>query len=289
MEVGQLTLTTFINVLVISSMYIVVALGFAFLFNILGVLNLAHGAVYMAGAYMCYALAVRLGINPWIGMVLAVIVMGLLGLFLEKFAFRPVASDQNRVIVVCVGISVILQTSVNVVVGKTVDKLPAFVSGIITVGPVSFGAGRLATFLIGGALLAFMIWFINNTQRGQQMQAVSQNMVAAALHGINVHRISGIATVIAFALAVIAGCLMGALLNLNAFMGDAILLKAIIILILGGIGSIGGIFFGGIIIGGLDAVLPVFLEGAMSDAIALAIIIAILIVRPQGLFGHEVQ
>src|SRR5512136_2936391 len=123
MEVGQLTLTTFINVLVISSMYIVVALGFAFLFNILGVLNLAHGAVYMAGAYMCYALAVRMGINPWIGMVIAVIVMGLLGLFLEKFAFRPVASDQNRVIVVCVGISVILQTSVNVVVGKTVDKL----------------------------------------------------------------------------------------------------------------------------------------------------------------------
>ena len=121
------------------------------------------------------------------------------------------------------------------------------------------------------------------------MQAVSQNMVAAALHGINVNRIANIATIIAFALAVVAGCLMAALLNLNAFMGDAILLKAIIILILGGIGSIGGIFFAGMIIGGLDAILPVFVSGSASDAIAMAVIIAILVFRPQGLFGHEVQ
>jgi branched-chain amino acid transport system permease protein len=285
----QFALTTLVNVLVISSMYIVVALGFAFLFNILGVLNLAHGAVYMAGAYIAYAFAVNLGINNWVAMVIAVVIMAIFGLLLEKYGFRPVAKDQNRVIVVCIAVSVILTTAVNVLVGIKVDKLPSFVSGIIEVGPISFSAGRLATFLIGGALLAFMIWFINNTRRGQQMQAVSQNMVAAALIGINVNRVAGISTMIAFSLAVVAGCLMAALLNLNAFMGDAILLKAIIILILGGVGSVGGIFFAGLIIGGLDAILPVYVSGSASDAIALGIIIVILIFRPQGFFGHEVQ
>jgi branched-chain amino acid transport system permease protein len=289
MDLAQFSLTTLINFLVLSSMYIVVALGFAFLFNILGVLNLAHGAVYMTGAYICYAFAVNVGLNIWASLVIAVAIMAIFGLLLEKYGFRPVYKDQNRVIVVCVAISFILQTAVNVTVGIKVDKVPAFVSGIIEAGPISFSAGRLTTFVIGGALLAFMIWFINNTKRGQQMQAVSQNIVAAALHGINVHRIAGISTAIAFSLAVVAGCLMASLLNLNAFMGDNILLKAIIILILGGVGSIGGIFFAGLIIGGLDAVLPVFVSGSASDAIALGIIIAILVFRPQGFFGHEVQ
>jgi branched-chain amino acid transport system permease protein len=281
--------TTIVNVLVISSMYIVVALGFAFLFNVLGVLNLAHGAIYMAGAYITYAFSTYMGLNQWLGLLSGVAIMILMALFTERFLFRPVASDMNRVIVVCIAISVILQTAVNIAAGVTVNKIPAFVTGIIHVGPVSFSWGRFATFLIGGALLAVMIWFINNTKRGQQMQAVSQNAVGAALHGINVHHVSALATAIAFALAVVAGNLMAALLQLNAFMGDAILLKAIIILILGGVGNVWGIFYGGLIIGGLDAVLPVFLEGSAADAIALAIIIAILIVRPQGLFGREVQ
>jgi branched-chain amino acid transport system permease protein len=281
--------TTFVNVLVISAMYIVVALGFAFLFNILGVLNLAHGAIYMAGAYITYGLWTYMGLNSWAGMGVGIVVMVLMGLFIERFLWRPLAADMNRVIVVCIAISVILQTAVNIGAGVTVNKIPSFVMGIIRVGPVSFSWGRFATFLIGGALLAAMIWFMNNTKRGQQMQAVSQNAVGAALHGINVHNVAALATAIAFGLAVIAGNLMAALLQLNAFMGDAILLKAIIILILGGIGSVGGIFFAGLIIGGLDAILPVFLEGSASDAIALAIIIAILVVRPQGLFGREVQ
>jgi branched-chain amino acid transport system permease protein len=284
----EIAVSAIVNMLVLSSMYIVVALGFAFLFSILGILNLAHGALYMVGGYLCFQLVEGWHLNGWLSLIIATAIVGAFGLFLEKFCFRPFSWDLNRIIIICIAISVALTNTVNIMVGVTVRSIPAFVSGVIKAGAFSLSSERLVTFIIGGCLLAFMVWFINKTRTGQQMQAISQNLTASKLTGINVFRVSALACAMACALAALAGCLMGAYLNLNTFMGDTILWKAIVILTLGGIGSIGGIFFAGIIIGSLDAILPVFVTGATSDAIALGIIIVILIFRPQGFFGHEV-
>ena len=117
------------------------------------------------------------------------------------------------------------------------------------------------------------------------MQAVAQNAEAAALQGINVNRISAMAC----AMAAVAGCLMGALFNLSAFMGDNILVKALELVILGGIGSIIGMFFAGLLIGSIDAIVPLFSSGALGQVIGLAIIIIILLFRPQGFFGREFE
>ena len=283
----ELTIITIINALVLSSMYILVALGFAFLFSIMGILNFAHGAIYMVSGYICYQLAVEWGLNQWLSMLLSVMSVGAFGLFLEKFCFRPFFGNLDRTIVVCIAIIIILETTVNVTVGTLVRSLPAFVSGILKVGAFSISAEKLVTLMIGSSLLAAMVWFNRSTKMGQQMQAISQNLEGAALQGISVHRISALACFLACSLAAVAGCLMGAIFSLSPFMGGQMLLKALELVILGGIGSVGGIFFAGLVIGTLDATLPLLIGGAGSEAIGVGVIITVMLFRPQGFFGRE--
>jgi branched-chain amino acid transport system permease protein len=285
----ELGVVTFTNLLILSSMYILVALGFAFLFNMLGVLNLAHGAIYMLGGYIGLALISAIGINQWAALIITAVIMGAFGIFLERFSFRPFVGDFNRIVMVCVAITVILQTGVNIIVGTQILSLPPFAEGVLRVGPASVSYERIVTFAVGAALLGLIVWFVNRTKWGQQMQAISQDIQGAFLQGVNVHRVSALASFIGCALAAIAGCLIGAYLGLGPFMGDFMLVKILMLVFLAGIGSISGIFIAGLILGALDSVLPILTSGAASDAIAVAIVVVILLVRPQGFFGHELE
>lgn len=278
----------FIDSLMLSSMYILVALGFALLLSVMGVLNFAHAVIYMVGGYICYQLAVIYGLNQWFSLVLATVIVGLFGLFLEKFCFRPLFGDGNRTMVMTLAIIVILETTVNVLVGTQVRSLPAFVPGVIRGGGVSLSTDRLVTFIIGGVLVTALILFVRKTIIGQKMLAISQDSIGATLQGINIFRVSSVATVVACALAAVAGGLCATIFTLSPFAGDLMLVKAIEIVILAGIGSISGVLAGGLIIGTLDASLPLFLSGAATQVVGLCAVILILLIRPQGLFGHEV-
>jgi branched-chain amino acid transport system permease protein len=132
-----------------------------------------------------------------------------------------------------------------------------------------------------------MTWFVKVTKWGQQMQAIAQDMEGAALQGINIHKISAIACALGCGVAAIAGCLIGAYLWLSPFMGDAMLVKILILVILSGIGSFGGIFITGLALGCLDSLLPMITNGSISDAIAASIVVILLLIRPRGFFGHE--
>jgi branched-chain amino acid transport system permease protein len=285
----ELVVTTVTNLLILSSMYILVALGFAFLFNMLGILNLAHGAIYMLGGYIGLALISAMGVNQWLALIISALVVGAFGIFLEKFCFRPFVGDFNRTVMICVAIIVILQTTVNILVGTQITSLPPFAEGVLDVGLVSISYERIVTFAIGALLLGAVTWFVNRTKWGQQMQAISQDIQGAFLQGINVHRISALASFIGCALAAIAGCLIGAYLSLGPFMGDFMLVKVLMLVILAGAGSISGIFIAGLVLGALDSALPLFTSGAASDAIAVGIVVVLLLIRPQGFFGHEVE
>jgi len=284
----QLVVTTAINVLILSSMYILVALGFAFLHNMLGILNLAHGPIYMVGGYLGLLFIAGLGLNHWVALLLTATVMAAFGVFLERFCLRPFVGDFNRLVMIGVAITIILQTTVNIIIGTETLAVPAFVEGIFKAGPVVVSYERLVTFAIGAVLLGLIVWLVNKTSWGQQMQAIAQNMEGAFLQGINVHRISILACALGCALAAIAGCLMGAYLGLGPFMGDFMMTKILMLVILAGVGSINGIFITGLVLGGLDAILPVLMEGATGEAIAVAIIVILLLIRPEGFFGHEV-
>lgn len=276
-----------LNALMLSSMYILMALGFAILLSVMRVLNFAHAVIYMGGGYICYQLAIVYGLNQWLSLMLAAIIMGLFGLFLERFCFRPFFGDVNRTLVMTLALIVIIESVVNILVGTQIRSLPAFASGIIRTGGVSLSVERLVTFIISAALLLVIIFFIQKTKIGQQMLAVSQDATGAVLQGINIYRVSAVATVIACALAAVAGSLMGAIFSLSPYMGGHMLVKAIEIVILAGIGSIGGVLVAGLILGTIDATLPILMSGSASDVVGLGIVILILLFRPQGLFGHE--
>ena len=283
----QLLAQVAVNALMLSSMYILMALGFALLLSVMRVLNFAHAVIYMGGGYICYQLAVVYGLNQWVSLLLAAVFMGLFGLFLERFCFRPFFGDVNRTIVMTLALIIIIESAINILVGTQVRSLPAFASGVLRAGGVSLSVERLVTFIISTAMLIGLIFFIQRTKTGQQMLAVSQEPTGAVLQGINIHRISAVATVIACALAAVAGSLMGAIVSLSPYMGDHMLVKAIEIVILAGIGSIGGVLVAGLILGSLDAILPILISGSATDALGLGIVILILLFRPQGLFGHE--
>lgn len=285
----EVAVETIVNVLMLSSMYILVALGFALVLSIMGVLNFAHGAFYMIGGYVCYQLATQLGINQWLSLVLATVTLALFGLFLEKFCFRPFFGDINRTIIMSIVIALVLETTVNITMGDRVTSLPDFASGMLKAGPVLVSYERLITLIIGGILLLFVTLFISKTRVGQQMLAVAQDPEGAILQGIRIHRVSALAIAMGCAMAAVSGSLMGAIFQLKPFVGNHMLVKSIQVVILSGIGSIGGILAGGLIIGALDAILPLFTSGAVSQAVGLGVIIVLLLFRPQGLFGREMS
>jgi branched-chain amino acid transport system permease protein len=285
----ELAVATVTNLLILAAMYILVALGFAFLFNMLGILNFAHGVIYMIGGYIGLALISAMGVNQWVALIISALVVGAFGIFLEKFSFRPFVGNFNRIVMVCVAVIVILQTSVNIIAGTQITSLPPFAEGALKIGPASVGLDRIVTFAIGAALLGAVIWFVNRTKWGQQMQAISQDMQAAALQGINIPRVSALASFIGCALAAVAGCMIGAYLSLGPFMGDFMLVKVLMLVILAGVGSIGGIFITGLVLGSLDSILPLFISGAASDAVAVGIVVVLLLIRPQGFFGRELD
>jgi len=285
----ELAVTTVVNLLILSSMYILTALGFAFLFNMLRILNLAHGAIYMIGGYIGYIFIFALGINHWVSLILATLIVAAFGVFLEKFCFRPFVGDFDRTVMICIAIVVILQTTVTIMVGNKTMAIPTFAEGVLRAGPTFISYERIVTFAIGAILLGAIIWFVNRTRLGQQMQAIAQDMEGASLQGINVHRISALAFALGCALAAIAGCLMGAYLRLSPHMGDLMLVRVLIIVMLAGAGSLRGILIAGLILGALNAALPVLIPGAASDAVIISVVVVLLLIRPQGFFGYEAE
>ena len=126
-----------VNVLMLSSMYILVALGFALILSVLDVLNFGHAAIYTVGGYICYQLTVVVGVNQWISLLISMVIMGSFGLVLERFCFRPFLNDMNRIIVITLALIVILTAGVNVTVGSYIKRIPAFAAGVLRLGEVS--------------------------------------------------------------------------------------------------------------------------------------------------------
>jgi len=284
----ELAVGIFANVLILSSMYILIALGFALLFSIVGILHVSHGAIYTVSGYICWQLSQAAGINQWLALVLTVLIVGSFGLFLERFCFRPFTGDFDRSMVVGIGIILILQTTVVVTIGQESRSMPPFATGILSSGPISVSLERLVTFAVGAALLGALVWFINNTKPGLQMRAMSQDLQGAIMQGININRVSALAIVIACGSAAVAGSLMGAYVNLSPFMGDVALGKALVLVILGGMGSMSGIFYAGLVLGALDATLPIFFSGSVAEVIAMSVIIVVLFFRPTGFLGRDI-
>ncbi len=277
-----------VNVLMISSIYVLVALGFALVFSVMRIMNFAHGAIYMIGGFICYAFWVTLGLGPWLGLLLAMLATGLFGLFLEKFCFRPFQRDFEKATLMAIALVIVLKTTADLTVGPVARSMPPIVRGSLTMGHVVLSADRLTVFLIAAALLTLLMLLVHRTKVGQAMLAIAHDPDAASLMGINTHRISALVCATGCGLAGLAGGLVGSVLVLHVVIADTMLVKIIGVVILAGIGSIGGIWAGGLALGIIDGLGPYFLSNVFSDPLGLALVILILIIRPHGFFGHEI-
>jgi branched-chain amino acid transport system permease protein len=276
-----------LNGLMSGWIYILVALGLTLVLSIVGIVQLAHGEIYMVGAYIVYYFCVTVGLNFFLSLLISIFCAGLLGVFLERFFLRPFRDDVEGAIISTIALILILQTAIVAIAGVGYKDIPSPIQGVITVLGARLSWERLITILVSIALVSALLIFINKTKMGQAMVAVSEDREAAALQGINVNRISSIAMFLGCSLAAAAGALTGAIFDLTPFMGGFALMKGIEVIILGGLGSIPGAIIGGLILGLVDGIVTPLLSVQMASIIGLVLIILILLFRPQGLLGHE--
>ena len=283
----SIMLTVLINALVLSSMYILAALGFAFIFNMLSTVNLAHGSLYMLGAYLCYYLCNTAGLNNWAALIVSAIALAILGFLIERFCFRPFMEDFSRIIMIGVALMTVLQTAATVISGTQTLSTPSFAEGTSILLGISVSNEKILTFTVGVALLAVTLIVVYATPLGHQMEAVSQDRLGAALQGIQINRVSGLVCAFGCALCAVSGGLMGAYQSLSPYMGDNMQMRILMIVMLAGAGSMSGVLITGAVMGFVDSIFPLLFHGYAADAAAAIIIIILLLIKPKGFFGHE--
>lgn len=269
-------------------MYILIALGLTLVFSIMGIMNLAHGEIYMIGGYVTYHLWVTLGFNVFVVLFVSILTVGGFGVVLEKFVFRHVRMDFERGIVVAVALILLLRTTAEITVGTFPKGVPAIFPGTVDVLGMTISLGRIGSAAISIFLLVALFCFIQYSKLGQAMLAVSQDLDGASLQGINVNRISAAAMAIGCALAAAAGSLMASVFALEPSMGTFALTKGIAVIVFGGLGSIVGAVIGGLIMGMIDGLAPIFVGMHLAGTLAFGIIIIVLVVKPTGLFGRDI-
>lgn len=276
-----------VNTLVLASMYILASLGFAFIFNMLGSVNLAHGAFYMTAAYITYYLCSRLGMNNWLAMLISTVVLALVGILMERFCFRPFQKEFDRVVMVSVAIMTMLQQLAVQISGSQTISIPAYASGSVDMGFMVVTGEKLVTFAVGAVLLVVTLFMVYRTKLGMQMEALSQDRMGAALQGIPVNKVSALVCGLGFAFAAVAGSMMGAYQQVSSNMGDNINVRILMLVMLAGAGSMNGILITGFLMALLDSICPIIWDSYTASSIACSAVVVLLLIKPKGFFGHE--
>jgi branched-chain amino acid transport system permease protein len=279
------------NGIVTGGVYGLVALGLSLIFGVLGVINFAHGEFYMIGAFVTHALTVSVGLDYFVALMLAAVGGAVVGVTAERLSVRPLKDRHMFTVVLStLGLSILLQNGALLTVGPDPREIElAWGSRPIIIGGVVITYLRAAVLVTGAALIGILTWFIRRTVWGMAMRAVATNRAAAALMGIHVDRIYALTFAIGAALAGVAGGLLGAMFTIEPSMGEWAVVKAFSVVIMGGMGNVPGAVLGGIILGVAESLGAGFLPGGTSykDGIGYAILILVLLCRPQGLFGRS--
>jgi branched-chain amino acid transport system permease protein len=278
---------TIVNGFALGWLYVLMALGLTLILSIMGILQLAHGEVYMIGAYVTYYCCVSFGVNLYASMFISMAVMAGFGLFLERFLFRPVRAQILAPIVISLGLTLILMSTAVVGFGLYERSIPRLAQGSFVFLGSAVPKDRIIAVGFAVGLLLLLYLFLKKSKYGQAMVASAQSREGAILRGISPNVMSSIAMAIGCALAAAGGTLAGSILMLTPSMGTLPLVKGLVIIVLGGMGSLLGAAIGGIFLGLVDGIIPVAFSPGLTSLAPLVVVIVILLVRPQGLFGHE--
>jgi branched-chain amino acid transport system permease protein len=284
-----------LNALTLGSVYALFALGFTLVFGVLAVINLSHGALFMVGSYVALALVTRLQAPLWLAMLGAMLVCGTLGLLIDMLILKPLRlrnAPHLIPMIATIGVSIMLTTTAQGLFGAEAMRFPeeTLPAGEYIIGDVHVRALEIAIVAIAFVLMAVMFTILKRTQLGRALRAISESPKAAWLLGIPVERLFHATSFVAAALGGVAGVLIA--LDFNAItpgMGQPMLHKGIAVIILGGMGDIRGALIGGLFLGFAEVISKAYLSSQMGDAAAFGLLFLILLVRPSGLFGRQLE
>ena len=284
-----------INGLSLGSVYAIIALGYTMVYGIAKMLNFAHGDVIMIGAYVALISMTQAGMSPIIAVLIAVCVCTLLGVVIERIAYKPLrnASSSLAVLITAIGVSYLLQNVALLVFGANAQTFPSVIKwkGLsLAGGKLSISGETVVTIVVCLIIMAALITFVQKSKPGQAMRAVSEDKGAAQLMGINVNGTIALTFAIGSALAAVAGVLLcSAYPSLTPYTGALPGIKAFVAAVFGGIGSIPGAFIGGLLLGVIEIFGRAYISSQMADAIVFAVRIMVLLVKPTGLLGKKIQ
>lgn len=283
-EFTQMTLTG-IN---LGLMYALIAIGLTLIFGIMRIIQYAHGEFYMLGAYVLYYWSSVLKLPYWLGILVSAGAIFIIGALLQLLLFRPLHGKNILYsLAVSMGLIFIISSGGLIAFGTVVKGIPSVVTGGVSVLGAFYTYERMVISIFSATLILALWFFLQRTTTGMAMRAVSEDPEVSSLQGINTRRIHWIAFGLGSALAAVAGCLMGTLLSIVPTMGFIATVKAFMIVILGGLGSVPGALIGGLIIGFIDSFVTTLISADVAYIIGFITIFVILVFKPSGLFGQE--
>lgn len=275
-----------INGLVVGLLYLLMAVGFTLVFGVMRIVNFAHGEFYMLGAFCAYFVTTTLGL-PFLAAVLISFVFAIvIGGLLEWLILKPFRRDELNGMIVTIGVAMILQNLALMWFGPDPLSMPAVAEGTTRLSNIVIPNSRI--YVVGFALLVLLLLylFLRFSRPGRALRAVVEDFAIAAIQGIPAKIYYPLGFGIGVGLASIAGALMAPLFSVSPFVGDTPLLKAFIVVILGGLGSIPGAAFAGIVLGLMESYASLFFSSSTADMMIFALVMLMLVFRPRGLLGR---
>jgi branched-chain amino acid transport system permease protein len=265
--------------------YVLVALGLTLIFSILEIINFAHGEFYMFGAFVTYLAFTQVKAPFVVALLAAIVVVGLAGAVAERLVFRHLRGKTLNAFIVSLGLLWVMQAVAQIIFGIQDKSVPSAFSGVLRLGGVFISIERFAVILCALVLIVALYGFLEWTRLGRAMRAAAQDADGAALQGVNIELISALGFGLGCALAGASGALLAPVLSVSPWMGALPVVKAFIIIIVGGMGSLPGAVLGGLILGAVEGVGTLFFSSAAVNMLGFLMVIAILVLRPRGLVG----
>ncbi|MBQ3817020.1 MAG: branched-chain amino acid ABC transporter permease [Clostridia bacterium] len=286
-------ISNLINGISLGSVYAIIALGYTMVYGIAKMLNFAHGDVIMVGAYISYIFSVNMGLNPLISVLISMVVCTLLGIIIEKLAYKPLRKATSlAVLITAIGVSYFLQNAALLIWGsnpKSFSSIVSFKTLSLFDGKLNITPESIVTVAANIIIMIVLSLFISKTKLGKAMRAVSEDKDAAELMGISVNTTISATFAIGSALAAIAGVLLcSAYPVLVPTTGSMPGIKAFTAAVFGGIGSIPGAMIGGILLGVIEILSKSYISTQLSDAIVFGVLIVVLLVKPTGILGKQI-
>lgn len=278
-----------VNGLLSSLIYVLMALGFTLIFGIMRIVNFAHGEFYMIGAMAVLFLFGAMGWPFFLAVVAGGVISGFLGVVLERALFRPLVGDELAGMIMSLAVGVILQSVALLLFGPAEQSVPRPFSGTWGLMNASVPWDRTIVALCALGILALFYLFLKYARLGLAMQAVAQDPDTATLMGIEPGVVYGAAFGLACLLAGLAGALMAPIYTAGPYMGELPMLKAFVVVILGGLGSLPGAVLGGLLIGLSESVITTMMNSTIALIVSFAIVLAVVIIRPSGLLGRAMR